>query len=596
MLKIFQTLCLLFLVTALFAQDRSVVTKKVGIQKLDNCETVINSFQPLFNHPTLHNRFAPAGTVPFPINYNDYATNGNNMRKLFVLGDTVVVAQDINGDNTNPPPPIVYPSRVQYNVSYNGGLTWLTDALNTGGSTANRWPNIFPIYVSGLRTLISTGRLYITNTSTAGQGTAFVEQLLGLGSFNFYSLPTRFYRDYFGYIKNSTTIGGVIPAGTGAATDSLFYAEFNFVTNTFSTPVLIAPAMNTSYRTYSAISSDGQRVFAAWHDQVAYVLNAYESTNGGASFTGPIAVGPATQDSAWLMADVVYKPNSTQRCMAYSTLGSYDGYRSRSKILFWSPTINGGNPTVIADFTKYPFMLDSVAFFTAFDNTTDVQYSFRPFSVPSLSWSDDGTVLYCAFNAVQPDTSTYSTGTNYHFQDILISKSLDNGATWSPLRYVTHTAKVDELYPSVSKTGNTSTTFNITWNQSNSPGSYTFTQNAPIDTTYTIFKKLVFSDLPPVGITNISSQVPTSYSLMQNYPNPFNPTTTIRFTLPKASLVTIKVYNIAGQLVEILANNESASIGTKEVKFSGENLSSGIYFYTLEAGNFKETKKMMLIK
>jgi hypothetical protein len=596
MFKIFQTLFLLLLVTALFSQEKGYVTRKIDMQKLDYYEAALNSFQPLFSHPTLHNKFAPAGTVPFPINYSDYATNGNNMRRVFVLGDTVVVAQDINSDNSGPPP-IVYGSRVQYNFSVDGGQTWQTDAINTGGTTANRWPNIFPIYNSGLRSLISTGRLYLTNTGTTGQGNILTETLLGLGSFSFNSLPTRFYRDYFGYIKNSTTVGGVIAAGTGVATDSLFYVEFNFVTNTFSTPVMIAPAMATNYRYYCAISTDGQNVFAAWHEQGPQVLHTYESTNGGTTWSSDYMVGPPNfADSSWLMADVVYKPNSTQRCMTYATVGTSDRYRSGSKILFWSPTINSGNPTVVADFTKYPFMLDSVGFFTAFDNATDVHYSFRPYSTPSLSWSDDGTVLYCAFNAVQPDTSTYATGTNYHFQDILISQSLDNGATWSPLRYVTHTARRDEIYPSLSKTGNTATTFNITYNESGSPGCFTFNQNAPADTTYSVFKRLVFANLQPVSVKNISTQVPESFSLSQNYPNPFNPTTTIKFTLPKSSVVTIKVYSITGQLVATLAENEATQVGTNEVKFNGENLSSGIYFYTIEAGSFKETKKMMLIK
>ena len=100
----------------------------------------------------------------------------------------------------------------------------------------------------------------------------------------------------------------------------------------------------------------------------------------------------------------------------------------------------------------------------------------------------------------------------------------------------------------------------------------------------------------PVFINTISTEVPNNYSLYQNYPNPFNPTTNIRFAIPSTSNVTINVYNVTGQLIETILKNETVSAGVKEVKFDASRLSSGIYFYTIQANNYKETKKMMLIK
>jgi hypothetical protein len=84
--------------------------------------------------------------------------------------------------------------------------------------------------------------------------------------------------------------------------------------------------------------------------------------------------------------------------------------------------------------------------------------------------------------------------------------------------------------------------------------------------------------------------------LHQNYPNPFNPTTKIRFDVPKASNVTIKVYNTVGQLIGTLVANEFVSAGVKEVTFNGSGLASGVYYYTMEAGDFKDTKKLVLVK
>jgi len=97
------------------------------------------------------------------------------------------------------------------------------------------------------------------------------------------------------------------------------------------------------------------------------------------------------------------------------------------------------------------------------------------------------------------------------------------------------------------------------------------------------------------GIRNIGSAVPVKYSLDQNYPNPFNPTTVIRFSIPKVSRVSLIVYNVLGQKVATLIN-EQLSTGIHEVDFNASSLSSGVYFYSLSAGSYKITKKMLLLK
>ncbi|MCX6164823.1 MAG: T9SS type A sorting domain-containing protein, partial [Ignavibacteriae bacterium] len=114
------------------------------------------------------------------------------------------------------------------------------------------------------------------------------------------------------------------------------------------------------------------------------------------------------------------------------------------------------------------------------------------------------------------------------------------------------------------------------------------------------------------GISFISNRIPAHFFLSQNYPNPFNPITKIKFNIaPRLSspspsntfglgssgdpLVTLKVYDILGKEVAILVN-EKLKPGEYEVSFDGGSLSSGIYFYTLSTDNFKETKKMLLIK
>ena len=100
---------------------------------------------------------------------------------------------------------------------------------------------------------------------------------------------------------------------------------------------------------------------------------------------------------------------------------------------------------------------------------------------------------------------------------------------------------------------------------------------------------------PSAFVPQNKLSLPVIYSLYQNYPNPFNPSTTIRYEIPERSLVTIKVYDVLGNEVETLVNEEKQS-GEFEVEFNANNLPSGIYFYRLKAGVFNETKKMILLK
>ncbi len=105
----------------------------------------------------------------------------------------------------------------------------------------------------------------------------------------------------------------------------------------------------------------------------------------------------------------------------------------------------------------------------------------------------------------------------------------------------------------------------------------------------------LFGDPNPVGVEKIENLLPSVYQLEQNYPNPFNPTTKIRYSIPENSFVTLKVFNLLGEEIEILVNREQ-SAGVYEATFDATKLSSGIYFYTLSTKNFSLTKKMLLVR
>ncbi|MCK9425586.1 MAG: T9SS type A sorting domain-containing protein [Ignavibacteriaceae bacterium] len=98
-----------------------------------------------------------------------------------------------------------------------------------------------------------------------------------------------------------------------------------------------------------------------------------------------------------------------------------------------------------------------------------------------------------------------------------------------------------------------------------------------------------------VGVEQLGNTIPTVYMLDQNYPNPFNPETSIRFSIPQESFVTVKVFNTLGEEVMTLVN-EQKTAGVYNASFKANSLTSGIYFYTIKANDFTSTKKMILMK
>jgi len=99
-----------------------------------------------------------------------------------------------------------------------------------------------------------------------------------------------------------------------------------------------------------------------------------------------------------------------------------------------------------------------------------------------------------------------------------------------------------------------------------------------------------------IGINNNGSVIPDRFGLFQNYPNPFNPNTTIEFDIPNSTNVTIKIYDVLGKIVAVLANNDFKNAGSYKVTWNASTFSSGVYFYRLTAGDFSNTRKMTLIK
>ena len=132
---------------------------------------------------------------------------------------------------------------------------------------------------------------------------------------------------------------------------------------------------------------------------------------------------------------------------------------------------------------------------------------------------------------------------------------------------------------------------------SNSPKEYSYIDNNLVGGSKFLYRlkqvdndgQFTYSDAVEVEV------VPNEYNMLQNYPNPFNPSTTIKFSLPKATQLKINLYNMLGELVETIADG-AYEAGYYTVSFNASNLPSGVYIYRIESNDYVKTMKMMLLK
>lgn len=528
----------------------------------------------------------PPGSVPGLMTFWDYVTNGNNLRRIWILGDTVIVAADwvdsLNYETGSA-------RRTLYQVSYNGGMSWLPTPiqLTTIGSC---YPDVSIIKYLGKNTIFISGREYTPTLI----GYVCLDSLLGMHHLFVNPVP------YVGRDYYSSKLSDSLIAGCFHSSDSLWYLNYNYIRNAFSSKQLLAhsPDFNASYsRHYISASDNAHNVFVMWwyYNYDSTKMYARESTNGGTSFGNQILVFPSrvviNNDTVfpYVGADVIYKPGTSIKCAAVNTNRNSAFNKARSaKIIFWSPGINGGLPVNIADWTNIPILHDTAAFNS---NPSYIQTGMGPVSHPSLAFSDNGSVLFCVFSVVQDSSSNL-----FRFNDIWCSYSTNTGSTWASPFSLTITDAQDEIYPSISKTGNivqgNTATIHVTYLQSDSPGSASFVDNTPPSRNYHIYKKFQFSI---VGMKTAGNGIPICYSLKQNYPNPFNPITRISFDLPKRSFVKLTVYNILGKVVKKLAN-KYFNAGSHNIDWDGSDFPSGVYFYKLETDGFVKSRKMILLK
>ncbi len=170
---------------------------------------------------------------------------------------------------------------------------------------------------------------------------------------------------------------------------------------------------------------------------------------------------------------------------------------------------------------------------------------------------------------------------------VSLSRSTDGGNTWTDYRVSNHNFKPSPIGglgqgyqgDNIGLTSIGNTLWPV-W-MDNSTGLYQI-WTSPID-------------LQTLDVELVDERMPGEFELEQNYPNPFNPTTEIRFQISEVSHVTLKVYDVLGREVRTLVNEELKA-GSYETTFDASGLASGLYFYQLNSGRFRQTKKMLLLR
>lgn len=161
-------------------------------------------------------------------------------------------------------------------------------------------------------------------------------------------------------------------------------------------------------------------------------------------------------------------------------------------------------------------------------------------------------------------------------------------------QYVDSVLYADSVAQAFAGNHNTTTYYNKFWEIAKNFTIGLF-QKASYRIACVIYTEWINAGGSATGIMDNRSISPSDFKLYQNYPNPFNPGTIINYQLPMNNFVSLKIYNIVGQEIATLVN-ENQSAGSYKVNFDGKDLPSGIYFCRIQAGNYSAVKKMILLK
>lgn len=348
---------------------------------------------------------------------------------------------------------------------------------------------------------------------------------------------------------------------------------------------------NSFYSEFPSVSVSASAVHVVWTDnrEGNYEIYYMRSTDGGASW-GP-ETRLTTNASFSLTPSVNTIGSAVHVVWRDNRDGNYEIYYKRSTDggLSWGTDtrlvnniFDSGDPSISA--------AGSVIITVWMDSRDG---NWRVYSKRSTdggsTWGADIPITENPADPAYPLIFISSQSAHFVWQDyrdgnyeIYYKRSTDAGLTWGADTRLTNNTAVSEI-PSMYVNGSAVHTI---WTDERDGNREIYYKRDPSGN--------------PVGLNNPASGIPEKFSLSQNYPNPFNPTTKIKFSIPLASvrrtdIVLLTIYdNLGREIAELV--NQQLSPGTYEADFEGSKLSTGIYYYRLTAGDFTETKKMVLVK
>jgi len=399
----------------------------------------------------------------------------------------------------------------------------------------------------------------------------------------------------------STINGGTNPTGVGFAKDIAISRDGGA---TFVKRSLI-PDTSVFKPSFSAddqsLDSFGDKVAFAVAD-FGRDIHLWESADNGNTWTyrnltnypNDIPVG-AIQSRPWDTCDLLYDNAGNLHIFWEAILATQDtagtainlDYSIDIGIQHWSQAAAFSQAVAYADIPNGTQDMLLLAAGEPFDQTNaDMTFLGQP-----QGGVDAQGNLYLLFAALSPnDMDTDST----HFTDLYAVGSKDGGKTWGSPVNITNTPKSEDLWASLARNIGDSLRFVY---QSDGTTGNSIQAGGAGPSTFLYFA--IHKSRIPLGPTaveeNDPSKIPAAFALRQNYPNPFNPATTIDFSLPANANVKLEIYNALGQKVATLIDGKVAA-GSHTVNWNAANVPSGLYFYKLEAENFSQTRKMVLMK
>ena len=390
---------------------------------------------------------------------------------------------------------------------------------------------------------------------------------------------------------------------TGGAADSSFTNVLNNSSGLFEGWQVYDGHQAEAYAI--AMSESGTKIGMVYEGQVStghYSDIFYrESNDGGITWGTPELIwdtdetNPDSMVGPWRGIDIEFLGEEPCAVFEIGVIASgeayYPGYPSA--IYFWSPTINSGTPFAIADTTNVPF-------YTNHRGTTEASL---PMGKPCIGRSQMHDYLFVAFTATSGDIWTQTPDSTAYCAGFFLY-STDGGESWTdPEKFTpSETPLMDWRHPAivpvspVSSTDDDVITIHMTMQGDTIPGSNFYAASGgttmPLAVSAQYYHFTTEITVVGVGVDNLAVN---NFELEQNYPNPFNPVTSIKYSLAENSNVTLKVYDVLGNEVAQLVNTNQNS-GQHEIKFNASDLASGLYIYTLRAGTFSSSKKMMLLK